>query len=285
MGKALVIKNADFSENKVATVEFLDIPCTGVSFASSSIELTGLGEATIEYSVTPANTTDDVILTSSDPSILTVSGTTVTAVGIGECTLTLTCGTFSDTCDVSVDIYEIPVIALGVLNQKTSGDKEGARLDSSVSPRFVCLAPYSDGYFDEQLPCYHKQFDWGEVTAIKIPQNTTKIHLYAKYAYQASNTNGTLYFTNADEIITVSSYDYLVFDSGVELVGASSGQGYNEVDQEIVVPSGATGFFISYRPDSTRTSALAGITTEADAVAFGTETLGLTIHYLNTPVN
>ena len=52
---ALVIKGADFSANKIATVELVsdEIPCTAVALDQSSKTVTALGDFTLTATVTP----------------------------------------------------------------------------------------------------------------------------------------------------------------------------------------------------------------------------------------
>lgn len=81
------------------------VSCTGITLDSSSVTLTDVGETTtITATVTPANCTETVTWTSSNPAIATVSGGIVTAVADGSCTITATCGDYSASATVSVDI-------------------------------------------------------------------------------------------------------------------------------------------------------------------------------------
>lgn len=100
MSKALVINGANFSANKLTTVIFQDTPCTGISFSESSITLTDYDPVTLQYTVTPSNTTDEIVFTSSDSDVVDVDNGVITAVGLGTATVTVTCGNFSDTIDV-----------------------------------------------------------------------------------------------------------------------------------------------------------------------------------------
>lgn len=104
MGKALVIRDVDFSANKLATVE-LDsaIPCTGLTISQTSLALTKVGAtATLTATPSPFNTTDTVVWASSNPSVVSVTGGVVTQHGVGTATITVNCGTHSATCAVSV---------------------------------------------------------------------------------------------------------------------------------------------------------------------------------------
>ena len=108
MAKALVIKNADFSVNKVATVVFNDKACTGLSVSPDTINFNSIGQTQeLTLTKTPADTTDAVTYASSDTSVCTVDNGIVTCAGFGSATVTVTCGTVSATCSVSVSAVTI----------------------------------------------------------------------------------------------------------------------------------------------------------------------------------
>lgn len=103
MATTLVIKDSNFADNKVDKVTLLgNIPCTGITLEDDSIEFTAYGQtAQIEYTLTPADTTDVVSITSGNEDIVTVSGDTITAVGVGSTTVTVSCGNQSKTISIS----------------------------------------------------------------------------------------------------------------------------------------------------------------------------------------
>lgn len=108
MAKALVIKGANFATNKVTTISFDGAHTTAVDVSPSSAELTTVGGTTLlSATVTPSNSVDPVVWSSSNTSVATVANGLVTAVGVGSCTITATSGSYSDTCSVvvSVDTY------------------------------------------------------------------------------------------------------------------------------------------------------------------------------------
>lgn len=104
MARTLVIKNADFSANKIDTVEFVqDIPCTAISLNKSTESITSIGGTkSLTATVTPANTTDEVMWTTSDDEVADIAGGVITAIGCGTATITATCGSHSATCTVTV---------------------------------------------------------------------------------------------------------------------------------------------------------------------------------------
>lgn len=105
MGKALVLRGTDFSVNRLDVVTYLDpIPCTGLSISAHSIGFTSMSTATLSATFTPVDTTDILEWRSSNENVATVTNGIVTAVGLGSAVITAVCGTFSETCAVSVNI-------------------------------------------------------------------------------------------------------------------------------------------------------------------------------------
>ena len=104
MSRALVIKDVDFSTNKLDKITFSDaIHCTNIVLDESTLAITKIGQtASLTPTVTPANTTDIIYWESSDTDVVTVSNGVVTAVGIGTATVTATCGTQTATCAFTV---------------------------------------------------------------------------------------------------------------------------------------------------------------------------------------
>jgi len=82
------------------------VACEGMLLSGYMIELTDTMKTwTIEARLTPANTTDVITFTSSAPDVVTVDSTgLVTAVGSGEATITVTCGTIVQTCQVKCSL-------------------------------------------------------------------------------------------------------------------------------------------------------------------------------------
>lgn len=103
MANTLIIKNANFSVNKIETVSFDSVPCTGLSLDKNEIIFEeASGTSTITATKTPTNTTDDLQWASSDNSVATVSNGVVTANGCGVATITATCGSYSQECAIVI---------------------------------------------------------------------------------------------------------------------------------------------------------------------------------------
>ena len=105
MPKALVVKNVDFSTNKVTTVSFEGSHTTSVEVIPSTLVFTALNETKmLSCTVTPSDSVDPVVWSTSNSNVATVSNGAVTSVGVGTCTITATSGSYSDTCAVEVAI-------------------------------------------------------------------------------------------------------------------------------------------------------------------------------------
>lgn len=104
MSRVLIIKNADFSVNKLGTITIEEeVPCTGITLNKSTLALTSIGSTdTLVATPVPSDTTDTVVWSTSDADVITVAGGTVTAVGCGTATITATCGAYSASCEVTV---------------------------------------------------------------------------------------------------------------------------------------------------------------------------------------
>ena len=79
-------------------------PAESVTLSASTLALTldGTASGTLTAPVAPADTTDTVTWSSSDPAVAAVSGGTVTAMKVGTATVTATAGGKSASCTVTV---------------------------------------------------------------------------------------------------------------------------------------------------------------------------------------
>lgn len=105
MGYALMLKNVNFSSNKLDTIEFNDnVPCTGITLNKSTLSFNSLSVVdSLVASVQPMDATDPILWTVSDTDVVTVSDGLVTPVGLGQAVITASCGNYSASCSVNVD--------------------------------------------------------------------------------------------------------------------------------------------------------------------------------------
>lgn len=77
-------------------------PCTGIKLDRDTLTRARGETATLTATVEPADTTDKVVWSSKDDNIATVENGVVTAVGLGETTVTAACGDKTASCKVTV---------------------------------------------------------------------------------------------------------------------------------------------------------------------------------------
>ena len=78
-------------------------PCTGITLDKDTLTIARGETATLTATVEPADTTDKVVWSSADKTIATVENGVVTAAGLGETTITATCGNQTASCKVIVN--------------------------------------------------------------------------------------------------------------------------------------------------------------------------------------
>ena len=81
-------------------------PCEDIQLTLTDYKLTAVGESvTLQYVITPSETTDTVLFSSADTAVATVTADgAVVAAGAGETTITITCGEVKKTVTVTCDI-------------------------------------------------------------------------------------------------------------------------------------------------------------------------------------
>ena len=105
----IVFKKVSATFNYVVLFDIEPVAATGISITESVNLGVGYTEA-LTVEVTPLESTDEVVWTSSDESVATVDENgVVTAIGGGKATITATVGNLSDTCEVSVTDKVTPI--------------------------------------------------------------------------------------------------------------------------------------------------------------------------------
>lgn len=274
MSKALVIKNVDFSVNKVATVVFNDKPCTAVSFVHDAETISSLGTFTLSYTLTPADTTDSVMWSSSDSSVVSISSGVLTANGLGTANITITCGGCSATCAVTVDVVESLTYIVGTTNDVTlvSVSGNGTLIEGNSRSRGIAGKDVTENVFNNAIPYIHKAFN-KDITAIKIPNNANYIHIAATEVYGGGNI---IYFIDDDNTVIEGQYEYIQYSEQKILEYTSSG-GVRSINEDVPIPSGAIGFFVQIRPNSSTT--IGEITTESALKTYMEGTIGFSVSY------
>lgn len=129
-----------------AKVITLTIPATDLVLSASTLSLEQGDTVALTATVTPANSTDAVVWSSSPSGIVRISGGTVTALAIGSATITATAGSIVKTCAVTVTaavpklLYELPAVTTFDGETDTIIDT-GLKLfeDVSAKPNYTIL--------------------------------------------------------------------------------------------------------------------------------------------------
>lgn len=77
-------------------------PCTGITLDNDTLTIARGETATLTATVEPADTTNTIVWSSENDNIATVENGVVTAVGLGETTITAACGDKTASCKVTV---------------------------------------------------------------------------------------------------------------------------------------------------------------------------------------
>ena len=250
MARTLVIKNADFSTNKVETISFDDssIPCTGLSLSKNSETIESIGGTkTITATPTPSNTTDTVEWASSDNTVVSVGGGVLTAVKCGTATITATCGNQSASCVVKVTnelTFSNYFPGQGIKDSRTGRDHGIVNKTTSMQ---MYAALFST------TPTTYKVFNntdgevSGNVYPIVFGNGATKV-----VASVPSGMKITMWFINSEEVCDYATEHptatYAKFISGDESAYDSS---VADGDRTMDIPEGAdSAIFTLYKKGS-----------------------------------
>lgn len=93
-------KTADVSAASIPLT--ITNPCTGITLDKDTLTIARGSTATLTATVEPADTTNTIVWSSENDNIATVENGVVTAVGLGETTITAACGDKTASCKVTV---------------------------------------------------------------------------------------------------------------------------------------------------------------------------------------
>lgn len=127
--------NTKLTAECTVTVSAKKIPAESVTIDKTTLDLEVEGTAALKATVTPADSTDNVVWSSSNEDIAKVDQTgKVTAVAVGTADITATAGEKTATCKVTVTAKTIAITE--VILDKTATVEEGAtvQLTATVKP-------------------------------------------------------------------------------------------------------------------------------------------------------
>ena len=119
-----------------------DLSCTSITLDQTSVELTADNKTvTLVATVEPSNTTDNITWSSSKTSVATVNNGLVTAKANGSTIITVTCGSHSATCSITVSGFA--EAETGVFTIEQSG------VTSNIE-----FTAYNGATYDDVNKCY-----------------------------------------------------------------------------------------------------------------------------------
>ena len=200
-GKATITAKAGEKEATCAvTVEKKLIPATSITLDRTELTLLAEESGSLTATVKPSNTTDAVTWTSSNPSVASVYSGYVSALQVGETTITAWAGELSATCKVTVE-YQFSISASEVT---ASGDGQ----------EFTIKVKCPETYQVESMP------EW--ITQVSV---SGKIHRFKAVRNPArTERTGAVVFldgrgTRLSCQVTQGGYVTEIADGGNEQVG------------------------------------------------------------------
>lgn len=113
-----------------ATVDFKRIECTNITLNYSSLEFTTIDPQTLIATAEPSNTTDVISWSVDNNSIAKVVDGVVTPKSNGRCIITATCGNYSATCSITVNVEAFNT---NITNQYTNVEYDKSKLVEKLS--------------------------------------------------------------------------------------------------------------------------------------------------------
>lgn len=271
MSKTLVVKNANFFDNRLDHIIYDVIHAESIILSTSEIVADMIGKTyTINYTITPSDAEDAILWESSDENVATVNANgIVTITGCGSCTITATAGSVSDTCDITVEIIinDITLAKTYILYPPTSENDITSSFSYLSSSKNLLTAvdvdPNEEKLFidysmmtgtdsgatlkpAESRPGFYKIYGW--CIPIVLPDNCSKIRVTA-----LDNTFGSIVLFYKSEVPStlcggnsVASRKPTVTWSGYNQANApwNYGESY-----EYDVPSGYDSVSVTWRAD------------------------------------
>lgn len=120
------------------------VPATGITLNKTTLSFTDSATQTLIATVEPSNSTDSVTWETSDAGIATVSSGVVSPVSNGSCTITAKAGSYSVSCEVTVNVSE-EIVTLQSISATYTGGEVATGTALTDLTGITVTATYSDG--------------------------------------------------------------------------------------------------------------------------------------------
>lgn len=115
-----MIARASYVDGEMQTIGTPKVACTGITLDKLTLSFTTADAQTLTATVTPTNTTDNIAWSISPAGICNIENGVVTPVKDGSCVITVTCGSQTATCNVTVTGVQADKPCTGIsLNNST----------------------------------------------------------------------------------------------------------------------------------------------------------------------
>ena len=224
MGYALKLQSVNFSSVALDQVTFEErVPCTAISLSPSTLSFdTAEGTAQLTASLTPSSTTDEVLWSSSNEDVATVSDEgLVTIHGLGSATITATCGEQTATVSITQTMlkapYEFTKLSNYTLGSQTVTD--GKVLGVDYNSGQSCGAQAYHNTDDLRIRKYGPT-DY--IECIRVPYGATKV----KYATTDGEQHRISYveFVDTGTILTADNVKYPTWTKNNTFIYSDTGK-------------------------------------------------------------
>lgn len=200
-----------------------DVPATAVSLSASSLTFDSTVRKSLTATVTPSDTTDTVVWSSSNNAVASVNGGVVTPVANGTAVITATAGAVSAVCSVTVE-FEEAVNTYTVTNKLTNVVNSNSATTVTEGVAYSATLTVSDGYTLDSVSVTMggvnitaSAYSGGAVSIAAVTGNVIITAAAVKTAEDVQIPEGSVIN------LALSSYD----GSGTITNGGSGGSAYN----------------------------------------------------------
>ena len=241
MAKTLVLNGTNFAINKIETITFGEsIPCTGITISEQSADVDYGGYYNVSVSVTPVNTTDSIIWSSSNENFSVTNGI-VSINGVGEAIITASCGNYS---------AYVVLTSTATFDSDNFDTADNMYLDFSGDVATLAKANGKLAIGNVSETGYHALWSDADTQAVGLT--------FCPIAIPVGSTSLTINYTNTHstrigfaDMNTQCSAGY----GGVKIVNFESTVG-TATKRTISLPEGANGFYASVFSDATTDKSL-----------------------------
>ena len=196
-------------------------PCTGIVLDQNTLLFESAEESkTLTATVTPADTTDTVIWSSSNENVATVNNGVVTIHGIGTATITATCGNQTATATINQQSiksqYTMKVVDGKYPNNRTLGDDQVLSISTLEGQKAIGQA-YHEANTD--LHVYSGQTN--DIECIRVPYGATAVKV--KTSDDVAVSISYVCVGDTTSIITYNNVDYAEYVSKTANVNTNTG--------------------------------------------------------------